>query len=210
MLKLKKTETKRTVTKRQHNQIMKNLIKNLTICAVLGTTVSLNAQTLTVDPTQTWLGFMNVFNLPPTAVAPGDGSYQFGSSWGTGDLTASFSGSTLTLGPNEIGDPNVYWYQGGGGPGAPGNKIMDANMYVEKTGVYVNTTLTFTGTVLSDTLAGEIDPLNNTTWTSVAFIKDFVANYSSSTSSTVALTPGTFSISLPTGGATDHIQYGFE
>lgn len=184
---------------------MKSLIRNLTLCALLGAAVSAKAATVLVDPGQTWLGFMNVFNLPSAG-----GAYQFGSAWGTADLTATFSGSILTLGPNTIGDPASYWYTPAGGPGAVGNKVMDANFYVETTGTYVNTTLTFSGNVLANTLAGQTAAGNGVVWTSVAFIKDFVADYSSSTSTTVALNPGSFSISLPTGGADHHIQYGFE
>jgi hypothetical protein len=185
-------------------KIMKFAMKFLSICAVLGAAVNLNAQTVTVDPSQAWIGFMNVNNLPADG-----GGYQFGSGWATGDLVATFSGSALTLSPNAINDPATYWYIGGGAPGAVGNKIMDANMYVETTGTFVNTTLTFSGNVLANTLVGQT-ALNGYAWTSVAFIKDFAPDYSSSTSTTVALNPGAFSISLPTGGAGDHVQYGFE
>jgi len=158
-----------------------------------------------VNPGDAWLGFINVSNLPQT-----DGAYQFGSPWGTADLTAVFSSSVLTLGPNTIGDPDPYWYIGGGGPGAIGNKIMDANMYVETTGVYSGQTLTFSGNVLANTLAGQVDQLGNG-WTSVAFIKDFAPDYSSFVSTTIPLTPGAFSISLALDpDSARHIQYGFE
>jgi beta-glucanase (GH16 family) len=179
-------------------------ISGLLLAAVLGANLPLQSQTVTVDPGQAWLGYVNVSD-PPSA----GGNYEFGSSWATADLTAVFSGSTLTLGPNQINDPSAYWYIGGGGPGAVGNKVIDANMYVETTGVYVNTTLTFTGEVLANTLAGQTAP-NGVSWTTVAFIKDFAPDYSSSTSVTVPLTPGPFSLSLVTGAATHHIQYGFE
>jgi len=184
---------------------MKTLIRTRAVCAVLGAAINLNAQTVTLDPSQSWVGYMNVFNLPSAG-----GAYQFGSSWGTADLTATFAGSTLTLGPNQINDPNSYWYTPAGGPGSVGNKVMDANMYVETTGTYVSTTLTFTGDVLANTLAGETVAGNGVTWTTVAFIKDFAPDYSSSYSTTLALTPGVFSLSLATGGAGDHVQYGFE
>ena len=87
---------------------------------------------------------------------------------------------------------------------------MDANMYVETTGVYSGQTLTFTGDVLANTLFGNVNQLGNG-WTSVAFIKDFSADYSSSISVTAPLVNGMFSLSLPTiNDPTRHIQYGFE
>ena len=180
-----------------------------------------NAQTVTVDPATLTFGYMNVFNLPAGATitgngGPADGAYQFGGTWGVSDLVSSFAGSTLTLRPNQIGDPNQYWYQGSGvnngAPGAPGNKWMDASLYNETTGVYVGTTLTFTANVFLNTLGGALNPYNNTTYSTVAFIKDFAPDYSSFTSSTIALpASGLFSISLLTSGdAGHHIQYGFE
>jgi hypothetical protein len=134
----------------------------------------------------------------------------FGSSWGTADLTAVFSGPVLTLGPNTIGDPNPFWYTPSGGPGSVGNKIMDANMYIEPAGSLPGQTVTFSGNVLSNTLFGHVDA-NGNGWTSVAFIKDFAPDYSSSVSITVPLNPGPFSISLPTiNDPARHVQYGFQ
>src|ERR1700690_3079091 len=78
------------------------------------------AQTpVNVDPGAAWIGYMNVFELPENG-----GAYVSGSSWGTADLCATFSGTTLTLTPNTIGDPSPYWYTPSGGPGATGNKTM--------------------------------------------------------------------------------------
>jgi len=156
---------------------------------------------------------MNVFNItggPGLGIAAA-GAYQFGSGWGLADLTSSFSGSTVTLGPNQINDPSSYWYTPAGQPGAVGNKIMDANLYNETTGTYVGTTLDFTGNVLSDTLAnGPVNQLGEG-WTSVAFIKDFNSSYGLVNSVTAPLVNGVFSINLAIGATpTDHIQYGFE
>jgi len=104
--------------------------------------------------------------------------------------------------PNRC-DPSPFWYQGGGGPGAPGNKNMDANMYIEVTGPLSGQNVTFEGRVLSNTL---VSP-----YTSVAFIKDFAPDYSSSVTTTVPLTPGVFSITLNTiNNPARHVQYGFE
>ena len=110
----------------------------------------------------------------------------------------------MTLTPNTIGDPNSYWYTPSGGPGATGNKIMDANLYVQTVdGTFTGQTVTFTGTVQANTL---VSP-----YTSVAFIKDFAPDYSSFISVTAPLTPGTFSVSLDTiNDPSRHVQYGFE
>jgi hypothetical protein len=168
-------------------------------CAALACALPANAQvTVKVDPSATWNGFMNVSNLPSAG-----GAYQFGSPWGTADLTAVFSGPVLTLGPNTIGDPDPYWYTPSGGPGATGNKIMEANMYVEVTGPLSGVNLTFEGEVLSNSLTSA--------HTAIAFIKDFAPDYSSSVTTTVPLTPGPFSVSaftIPAAGR--HVQYGFQ
>ena len=69
-------------------------------------------------------------------------------------------------------------------PGATGNKITDANLYVEEADTLAGQTVTFKGEVLANTL---VDP-----YTSVAFIKDFAPDFSSFNMATVALTPGVF------------------
>ena len=153
---------------------------------------------VTVDPAETWLGYMNVSNLPANG-----GAYLFGQAWATVDLKAAFAGPVLTLSPNTISDPSTYWYLGGGAPGRPGNKMMDASMYVEKSGSLAGKTVVFTGSVLTQTLTSA--------HTSVAFIKDFSPDYSSSNTITAPLVNGIFSISLATHTAAGrHVQYGFE
>ncbi len=159
--------------------------------AVAATTVGVD------DSSGPWLGFMNVFDL--------GGGYQFGSPWGVPDLVAEFDDSSqeLRLAPNSIGDPDPYWYTPSGGPGAAGNKIMDANLYQEYTDVFNGQTLTFEGTILSNSFTSA--------HTATAFIKDFAPDYSSFNISTVPLTPGAFSVSLATDpGAGRHVQFGFE
>jgi len=157
------------------------------------------AVSVTVDPGATWLGFMNVFELPANG-----GGFVFGSGWGTADLVATFSGPILTLSPNTIGDPNEFWYQGGGGPGAPGNKIMQANMFVQETGTYAGETIIFEGIV------------SGISWTPAhatrAFIKDFAPDFSSVVETYFNLdSTGTFSLSLDANNAPGrHVQFGFE
>jgi hypothetical protein len=70
--------------------------------------------------------------------------------------------------------------------------------------------VTFTGNVLSNNLVGAVNQLGNG-WTSVAFIKDFAPDYSSSVSVTAPLVNGVFSINMNTiNDPTRHVQYGFE
>jgi hypothetical protein len=177
---------------------MKNLLKIFTSCTVLGAAVHLSAQTVTVDPTTLTFGYMNW--SPVAGNAPGYGG-SGSSGWGVSDLRATFSGSTLTLLPNiNVYAPgNNYWVNADGS----GANVMDANVYNESAGVYVNTTLMFSFNVLANTL---VSPYN-----SIGFIKDFAPDYSSSTEQSVALTAGTHVLSLLTSAnAGDHIQYGFE
>ena len=184
---------------------MKALARISACTSLLLALAGANAATVVVDPSASWLGYMNVFETPQHG-----GAYVYGSSWGTADLTATFGAGVLTLGPNTINDPNPFWYSPSGGPGAVGNKTMDANFYVETTGVYTGLTLTFSGNVLANTLFGHVNQLGNG-WTSVAFIKDFAPDYSSSVSITAPLVAGVFSISLPTiNDPLRHVQYGFE
>jgi hypothetical protein len=160
------------------------LIKGLSAAVLLGATLNLRAADVSVDPGATWLGFMNVFELPSNG-----GGFVFGSGWGTPDLCAVFTGPTLTLSPNTIGDPATFWYIGGGGPGAPGNKIMNANFYQESTGLYTGQTVNFSGIVLANTLTSA--------HVTRAFVKDFAPDYSSSVSQFFTLNgPGAFNVSL--------------
>jgi hypothetical protein len=167
-------------------------------CALVLTLASVNAvaATVTVDPTQTWIGYMNVSELPSNG-----GAYDFGSAWATADLDANFSGPTLTLTPNDNIDltnpSDPYWWQSGGS--GAGNHIMAASMYVEND-LLAGGVVDFTGLVLGNTL---VSP-----YTSVAFIDDFSPSYSLVASTTVPLTAGVFNFNLATT-AGDHIQYGF-
>ena len=158
-------------------------------------TVSRADTVVSVNSGGTWIGFMNVSETPLHG-----GGFVFGSSWGTADLNATVVGTNAVLTPNTSIDrdaPNdPFWWTNG----AP-NKIMDASYYVQDDSL-AGQTVTFTGTCISNSLV--------VPYTSVAFIKDFVPNFSSSTSVTVPLVEGTpFSISLPTLPG-HHIQYGFE
>ena len=172
-------------------------LASMTVCALFSTMDRATAQAIvTVDSGQDWIGFMNVFALPANG-----GGYQFGSSWGTADLQASFSaGNLLTLSPctNVWETSDTYWVQA---DGITPNEDMDANMYVQNNAL-AGQTVTFEGATVANTLASP--------YTIVAFIKDYNASYSLVGESTSELVPGQeFNFSLATQ-AGDNIQYGFE
>lgn len=150
------------------------------------------------DSTAPWLGFMNVYDL--------GGGFIFPSGWGVADLTATFddANNKLTLSPNTIGDPDPFWYIGGGGPGAPGNRIMEANLYQQvDDGSLSGQIVTFEGTVLSNTFTSAHETR--------IFIRDFAPDYSSFNETIILATPGAFSISLLTDAdPLRHVQWGFQ
>ncbi len=180
-------------------RLMKRMLVLLVMACVAWAAVQrASAVTVTIDPSATWLGFMNVSELPANG-----GAYVFGGPWGTADLVATFSGPVLTLAPNTVDPPDglndAFWYN----PDGSGNKSMAASMYVEDDSL-VGQSVTFTGQVLSNSFTSA--------HSTIAFIKDFASDYSSSVVSSVTLTsPGVFSISLntiPLPGR--HVQFGFE
>jgi hypothetical protein len=178
----------------------KSKVRHLALGLMLAVAPAANAAvTVTVDPAKTWNGFMNVFELPVNG-----GGFVFPSGWAPVDLRATFSGPILTLSPNTIGDPDPFWYIGGGGPGQPGNKIMQANMYVQEDGPLAGQTVNFTGIVTSYTFTEA--------HTTMAFIRDFAPDFSSFVESAIVLDEtGAFSISLNTiDDAARHVQYGFQ
>lgn len=155
------------------------------------------AATVTVNSTQLVNGYMNVYDLGY--------NYLWGSGWGFGDLVASYSGDNLTLSPNIIGDPDPYWYIGGGAPGNPGNKIMFADSYAQvDDGSYAGQSLTFTGTVLTSSLTSA--------HVAKAFIRDFAPDFSSFNQSVIDLpASGEFNLSLAlVNDPARHVQWGFE
>ena len=186
------------------------------ICGILlaaGVVASANATTVGVDDsTAPWLGFMNVFELPENG-----GAFVFPSGWGVSDLVATFDDAapSLTMSPNTIGDPNEFWYQGGrpgedpnnpndnGGPGAPGNKIMEANLFQQVTGGLSGQVVTFEGYVLSNTFTSAHEAR--------IFIRDFAPDFSTFNETIVPATTGAFSISLATvADPNRHVQWGFQ
>jgi hypothetical protein len=178
------------------NSVLRSVVLALALLA-LGTGVA-GAATFTVDPAALVNGYMNVFELDGT-------TYVFGSSWGIADLTAVWSGNVVTLGPNCIGDPDPFWYTPSGGPGASGNKVMEANLYAQvDDGSLANQNVVFEGYVISNTLTSA--------HVAKAFVKDFAGDFSSYQSAEVVLpASGPFSVALNTiNDASRHVQWGFQ
>ncbi len=163
---------------------MKTLIASAVAAIVAGPVMAGTSVNVGIDDsTANWLGFMNVSEL--------DGTPVFGSGWGIPDLVANFDdgANTLTMSPNTIGDPDPFWYQGGGGPGAMGNKIMEANLYQEVAdGSLAGQTLNFSGNILSNSFTDAHQAR--------VFIRDFEAGFGSSVDTFVDVdAAGNFSIS---------------
>jgi hypothetical protein len=176
---------------------------NILVSAVVAPPPPTNV--VTVDATNVWNGYMNVFDL--------SNNYQFGTTWGIGDLksTINTGANSVTLQPNfntyadavAGGDVGAiaYWTNGAG----EGNKIMEANTYVEST-TLGGAPLNFIGTVNANTLSPD--------YNQVAFIKvlDPSAGYATILNQTVPLPiSGPFSVTalIPsTPGLV--VQYGFQ
>jgi PEP-CTERM motif-containing protein len=179
-------------------KVAQKLVCSLAVAGLM--TASANAAvTVDVQPSAApWIGYMNVFNLPIDG-----GAFQFGGSWGVPDLVTTFNdgAGTMTLSPNTIGDPDPYWYIGGGAPGNPGNKIMEAATYIEND-LLAGEDITFEGTVLSNSYTAAHEAF--------IFIRDFAPDFSSFNETSIPATVGAFSINLVTDPAPGrHIQYGF-
>ena len=187
---------------------MKTLIASAVAAIVAGPVMAGTSVNVGIDDsTANWLGFMNVSEL--------DGTPQFGSAWGIADLVANFDdgANTLTMSPNTIGDPNEYWYQdptgmgnpNPGGPGAPGNKIMEANLYQEVAdGSLAGQTLNFSGNILSNSFTDAHQAR--------VFIRDFASDFQSSIDTFVDVdASGAFSISqVISNDASRVVQWGLQ
>ncbi len=165
--------------------------------AVFGLSTSLGppqpTANVNVNPASDWIGYINIFDL--------GGNYITGYGSDTPSLPAGFNGNSLGLSPNislySPGDTN--WVN----PDGTGSRNVDANFYVEDPGL-AGEGMVFTGYCRSNTL---IAP-----YTSMAFIRDFNADYSILVqTATVPLTTGkAFKLSLASTAPADHVQYGFD
>ncbi len=160
-----------------------------------------SAVALTIDSGSMTNGYMNIYELPSNG-----GAYLGGQVWGVADLRAEFtSGTSVTLAPCYVSDTSSYWYTPSGGPGATGNKTMEALLYGQADGTYAGETLRFSGNVSDYTLLS-----GSGNWTVKAFIRDFDAAYTSFVDSVVPIsTTGDFSVSLTTiDDPSRHVQWG--
>lgn len=101
---------------------------------------------VTVDVASNWVGYMNWFFTPADG-----GAWDGGSAWGVADLKTVIGASNITLQPNFnlYGDgSDAYWANG-----AIGNKMMEASTFVEPGSTFNGVDLTFTGNVVSHTIA---------------------------------------------------------
>ena len=140
---------------------------------------------------------------PNPADIPNTDGGSGSSLWGLSALPAVFSGSTLTLSPNvnvydSPSDP--YWVN----PNGSGANIMDAAIYVETIGEYVNKQVTFTYYVNANTLSAP--------YTVDSFIKDFGPGYSFNGEANGTMIPGWNSVvyTLTGNNPGEIVQYGFE
>ncbi|MBM4104542.1 MAG: PEP-CTERM sorting domain-containing protein [Planctomycetes bacterium] len=168
-------------------QKMKKVVVVLAVLCLVG---AVQATTINgVDQSLTWGGWMNVFDT--------GGNYLWGSGWGTADLRANYSAGVLTLQTNtncwNPGDP--YWVAGG-----VGNKIMEANYYVDLAG-QGGQSVTFNYVVGSNTLPVGYEALG--------FIKVFSPSWSLDQFLTVPLTPGAASITanVPVGAGSTQVGF---
>jgi MYXO-CTERM domain-containing protein len=178
---------------------------NVKVAAVVALLSASAAQAVVVgvgNSSAPWLGFMNVYELPSNG-----GGFVFPSGWGVADLRTQFNdpAQEVTMLPNTIGDPAGFWYIGGGGPGAAGNKIMEANLYQQLSdGSLSGTSVTFNGFVTSNTLTSAHE--------AKIFIRDFAPDFSSVNEIIIpAPASGAFSLTLNTlPGAGRNVQWGMQ
>ena len=182
------------------------------------------AGVVTIDGSQTWNGYMNVFDLTGSG---GKGGYQFGSGWGLGAVKSTVTGNTITLEPNYncFNANDGYWSNyraaipAGKDPvteeptpavpavtGTIGNKWMEGSSFVEKGAGVLSGNLTFTGNVDFYSLASG--------YSVYAFIKGLNPNkgYAADIFQQAAIGSGatSFSVSADLTGASGLImQYGF-
>lgn len=103
------------------------------------------------NASENWVGFMNVFQLPSDG-----GGYEFGSPWVVADLKTLVvvAENSMILQPNyntyteNSADP--YWVDQAT---KEGNKDMEANTFVEPGASFNGEDLTFSGTVMTNSLA---------------------------------------------------------
>lgn len=191
------------------------LNNNHPLSLILGTALAvalpaLSDVTVKVDSTQSWVGYVNIWATNGTG-------YLWGSAWGTADLRGAFvptnspSGwplnTHLVLRPNtNTYNPDGYWNFPDGSP----NKIVEANFYRDAGTAYAGQTVTFTGTLLSNTIPAIVGGNPPSGWEVLAVVKEYTSpGYGWVGMNTVPLSsPGPFTVSRAI--APGHIaQWGF-
>lgn len=159
--------------------------------------------TVKVDSTKNWQGYVNVYQT--------NGTYQWGSAWGLGDLRATFlptkanatrvvlQVNTNLYAPGTATPPDTnYWNYTDGTP----NKVLEANFYVDAGTLYGGQDVTFIGTVETNTIPAG--------WTVEVVIKEFGSGYSWVGATTEAITTGTPFTIMRSIGPGNITQYGFK
>ncbi len=129
---------------------MKKIITSF-IVAATALTFSFGQNTISANPTDNWIAYMNVFDLPAAG-----GGYQFGSPWALADVksTLDFASGTIILQPNfntyQANPTDPFWVDQ---TTLEGNKQMEALTFVEPGAIFNGSNLTFSGNVVSSTLA---------------------------------------------------------
>lgn len=107
------------------------------------------------DAADTWIGYMNVFDLPSAG-----GAYQFGSQWAVADMQATLTDdaitNTLELQPNfntyADNPTDPFWVDQSTGAG---NKFMEASTFVEPGASFNESHVTFRGDIYSYDLVSD-------------------------------------------------------
>jgi hypothetical protein len=191
-------------------------LPGLMLALLLGAGLVAQSQiTVKVDSTRNWLGFNNVVGTN------GFASYFFGAPWGLADLRAEFiptnSPSGWPLNTHGVLRPNINTYDPAdpfwNHPDGTANKLIEANWYVDVFTAFAGQTVTFEGTVVSNSIPlaglGGLPTVAPASWHVVAFIKEFTTSYGFiGITITTNLSPGSFSVTRAIGPG-NVCQYGF-
>lgn len=174
-------------------------MKKITLLLLLITAFGFAQNSVTVDGSQTWNGYVNAFNTS-------DDSYAFGFSYDVANLKTTLTSTSVTLQPNfaiwSAENTNASWFDNTTTP----NKYIEASSYVENNGL-AGSDLTFSANLDAHTI--------NSAYKVVAFIKALDPNngYATVVNKNIVLTNGMSSFSVSATGAELQsgfiIQYGF-
>jgi len=176
---------------------------------VMAMSFTANAVNVKVDSSENWIGYMNFLTVAGDW-KPG------GSDWALGDMRAGFTKTNANAWPlndwawikpntNTYDPTNPFWNNP---DGSPGETILEQNFYVDVFTNFAGQTVTFSGTVGTNTLTVATDPTNG--YSAYAVVKEFTSPgygwVGLDQVPLVAGTPFTVSRAIPAGGI---CQYGF-